>query len=106
MTEAAQLEERRTEIDETIDGFTVFSDKDRARAGVIVTIGNDGEFELHQGLIERASLRGAADAGDPDESETEGDDDESWMADEEEDDSQPSNPGPFARAGAAQGMRL
>jgi ParB family chromosome partitioning protein len=57
MTEAAQLEERRTEIDETIDGLAVYSDKDRARAGCIVTIGNDGEFCLHQGLVERAAVR-------------------------------------------------
>ena len=60
MTEAAQLEERRTEIDETIDGLAVYSDKDRARAGVIVTIGDDGEFCLHQGLVERTATRGAA----------------------------------------------
>ena len=47
--EAAQLEERRTQIDETIDGLAVYSDKDRARAGCIVTIGDDGEFCLHPG---------------------------------------------------------
>ena len=58
--EAAQLEERRAEIDETIDGLAVYSDKDRARAGCIVTIGDDGEFCLHQGLVERAAVRGAA----------------------------------------------
>ena len=56
--EAAQLEERRTEIDETIDGLAVYSDKDRARAGCIVTIGDDGEFCLHQGLVDRAVIRG------------------------------------------------
>ena len=55
MAEAAQLEERRTEIDEMIDGLAVYSDKDRARAGCIVTIGDDGEFCLHQGLVERAA---------------------------------------------------
>ena len=59
MAEAAQLEERRTEIDETIDGLAVYSDKDRARAGCIVTIGDDGEFCLHEGLVERAALRAA-----------------------------------------------
>jgi ParB family chromosome partitioning protein len=33
MAEAAQLEERRTDIDEAIDGLAVYADKDRARAG-------------------------------------------------------------------------
>jgi ParB family transcriptional regulator, chromosome partitioning protein len=66
--EAAQLEERHGEIDEMIDGLALFSDKDRARAGCIVTIGDDGEFCLHQGLVERAASRGAtaAHAGDAD----------------------------------------
>ena len=64
--EAAQFEERRREIDETIDGLAVYSDKDRARAGCIVTIGDDGEFCLHRGLIERAAVRGAAAAGNVD----------------------------------------
>jgi ParB family transcriptional regulator, chromosome partitioning protein len=59
MAEAAQLEERRTEIDETIDGLAVYSDKDRACAGCIVTIGDDGEFCLHPGLVERAAVRAA-----------------------------------------------
>ena len=57
---SGQLEERRTEIDEIIDGLAVFSTRDRARAGVIVTIGDDGEFCLHQGLVERTAVRGAA----------------------------------------------
>jgi ParB family chromosome partitioning protein len=62
--EATQLDDRRNEIDEAIDGLSVYSDKDRARAGCIVTIGDDGEFSLHQGLIERASVRGRTDASD------------------------------------------
>jgi ParB family chromosome partitioning protein len=76
MTEAAQLEERRTEIDETIDGLAVYSDKHHARAGCIVTIGEAGEFCLHQGLIERAAMHGAtaAGAGD-DQDEDDGHDD-------------------------------
>jgi ParB family transcriptional regulator, chromosome partitioning protein len=56
--EAAELGDRRTEIDETIDGLAVYNDQQRARAGVIVTIGNDGEFCLHQGLVERGSHAG------------------------------------------------
>ncbi len=63
MAEASQLEERRAEIDETIDGLAVYSNQDRARAGCIVTIGDDGEFCLHQGLVARAATRGV----DPDE---------------------------------------
>jgi hypothetical protein len=70
MAEAAQLEERRTEIDAMIDGLAVYSDTDRARAGCIVTIGDDGDFCLHQGLVDRASMRGAA--GSP-EAEDDGD---------------------------------
>ena len=74
MTEAAQLEERRTEIDEEIDGRAVYSEKDRARAGCIVTIGEDGEFRLHEGLVERAAVRAGAAAraadGDDDGDQT------------------------------------
>jgi ParB family chromosome partitioning protein len=70
--EVAQLEERRTEIDEMIDGLAVYSDKDRARAGCIVTVGDDGEFCLHQGLVERAAVRGGTAAGSP-EAEDNGD---------------------------------
>jgi ParB family transcriptional regulator, chromosome partitioning protein len=80
MQEAARLEERRTEIDEIIDGLAVFSKKDRKRAGCIVTIGDDGQFELHQGLIERpASTPANNDAGafDPDAAE---DDDDTLTA--------------------------
>jgi ParB family chromosome partitioning protein len=65
--EAEQLEDRRNEIAETIDGLAVYSDKDRARAGCIVTIGEHGDFCLHQGLVERSASRGgaAAHAGEP-----------------------------------------
>jgi ParB family chromosome partitioning protein len=65
--EAAQLEERRAEIDETMDGLAVYSDTDRDRAGCIVTIGNGGEFELHQGLIERSAAGKGVATADPDE---------------------------------------
>jgi ParB family transcriptional regulator, chromosome partitioning protein len=92
--EAAQLEERRTEIDEIIDGLAVYTKKDRKRAGCIVTIGNDGEFELHQGLVERSAIRGTANAGDLDDIDIGGDDD-NWMPAEGEDDYiHPSSPGP------------
>jgi ParB family transcriptional regulator, chromosome partitioning protein len=87
--EAEQLEERRNEIDETIDGFAVYSDKDRARAGCIVTIGDDGEFCLHQGLIERAALRGATAAGD---SESDDDIDATSISSEFGDDEETPSP--------------
>ncbi|HEY1261767.1 MAG TPA: ParB/RepB/Spo0J family partition protein [Stellaceae bacterium] len=58
MAEAARLEERRTQIDEAIDGLAVFSDEDRARAGCVVTIGDAGAFCLHQGLVDRSTNRG------------------------------------------------
>jgi ParB family transcriptional regulator, chromosome partitioning protein len=53
--EAAQLDQRRIAIDDTIDGLAVYSKKDRKRAGCIVTVGDDGDFELHEGLIERSA---------------------------------------------------
>jgi ParB family chromosome partitioning protein len=65
--EAARLEERRAEIDEIAEGLSVYSKKDRKRAGCIVTIGNDGEFCLHQGLVDRSTMRNdKTDAGDAD----------------------------------------
>jgi ParB family chromosome partitioning protein len=89
MTEAAQLEERHGEIDEIADGLAVYADKDRARAGCIVTIGDDGDFCLHQGLVERSALRNGAAA---DNGEAEGDGDEASMSPEAEDED--ATPGP------------
>ena len=96
MAEAAQLEERRTEIDETVDGLAVYSDKDRARAGCIVTIGDDGEFCLHQGLVERATIRGGAEDGDVEnQNDDDGDEPFTPASGDEEDDlgSRPSSTG-------------
>ena len=87
--EVEQLHERRAEIDAIIDGLAVYSDKDRARAGCIVTIGDDGDFCLHQGLVERSALRNGAAA---DNSEAEGDGDEESTSPEVEDDD--GAPGP------------
>jgi ParB family chromosome partitioning protein len=71
MTQATRLEQRRDEIAEIAEGLAVYSKKDRKRAGCIVTIGETGEFCLHQGLIDRAAMRNHdADTGDAD-----GDDD-------------------------------
>ena len=80
--EAERLEERRVEIDEIVESLAGYSDKDRARAGVIVTIGDRGEFRLYEGLIECGATRAAAtrDSGDGNAGETwsppEGDDDD------------------------------
>jgi ParB family transcriptional regulator, chromosome partitioning protein len=74
--EAERLEERRAQIDDLVESLAIYSDKDRARAGVIVTIGDRGEFRLYEGLIERVTARDAphreASAGNA------GDDDETW----------------------------
>jgi ParB family transcriptional regulator, chromosome partitioning protein len=83
--EAAQLAERRTAIDESIDGLAVYSDKDRARAGCIVTIGNDGEFELHEGLIDRSAAAGGAD-NDTDDPQIDADDGDAFAPDAGDDD--------------------
>ena len=90
--EAGRLEDRRTEIDEAIEGLAVYSEKDRARAGVIVTIGEDGEFALHQGLVERTATQ-AGNAGS-ETGEDDGDAVEAWRpsGDGEDDDSRSSPP--------------
>jgi ParB family transcriptional regulator, chromosome partitioning protein len=82
--EAERLEERRAQIDDLVESLAVYSDKDRARAGVIVTIGDRGEFRLHEGLVERTTVRDAPDreAGDGNA----GGDDETWMPVRGEDD--------------------
>ena len=63
MTDAARLDERRDELAESVEDLAVYSEKDRAVAGVIVTIGDDGEFRLHEGLVARSAI-GAGDTGD------------------------------------------
>jgi ParB family chromosome partitioning protein len=75
MTEAARLEERRDEIIETTEAEEVYSEADRKRAGVIVTVGDEGEFLIHQGLIERATPAVPGDTGEHGDSEPEGDED-------------------------------
>ena len=63
ITEAARLEERRDELAEMAEGLAIYTEKDRAIAGVIVTIGDDGEFRLHEGLVDHSAI-GAEDSGD------------------------------------------
>ena len=74
MTEAARLEERRDEIIETTEAEAVYSEADRKCAGVIVTVGDEGGFLIHQGLIERAPAATAAGTGGYDDSAPDGDD--------------------------------
>jgi ParB family transcriptional regulator, chromosome partitioning protein len=65
MTEAAGLDERRDVLIETSEALAVFAPEDRAIAGCIVTIGDDGEFLIHQGLVDRSAPRAGGDAADP-----------------------------------------
>jgi ParB family chromosome partitioning protein len=99
--EAEQLDDRRNEIDETIAGLAVYSDKDRARAGCIVTIGEHGDFCLHQGLVERSPIRGeaAAHAGEPGD---DGDEAPASAPSEDEDDDPSPRP---SSASAEQAVR-
>jgi ParB family chromosome partitioning protein len=100
--EVEQLHERRAEIDDIIDGLAVYSDNDRARAGCIVTIGDDGEFCLHQGLVERAAVRNGAAA---DNSEAEGDE-EALSPEVEDEDDQAPGPRLTSEQKLRKGMRL
>jgi len=64
MTEAARLEERRDEIIETTEAEAVYGEADRKRSGCIVTIGEDGEFLVYRGLVDRSAPTADADAGE------------------------------------------
>ncbi|MGE3282585.1 MAG: ParB/RepB/Spo0J family partition protein [Alphaproteobacteria bacterium] len=74
MMEAARLEERRDEIVEATEAEEVYSEADRKRAGVIVTVGDEGGFLIHRGLIERTPGAVAADTGEQDDSAPDGGD--------------------------------
>jgi ParB family transcriptional regulator, chromosome partitioning protein len=65
ITEAARIEERRDELTESVADLAVYAEKDCAIAGVIVTIGDNGEYRLHEGLVERSAI--GAEDGDDDE---------------------------------------
>jgi ParB family transcriptional regulator, chromosome partitioning protein len=99
LQEAAQLEERRDQLGETADSLAVYADKDRACAGCIVTIGDDGDFHLYEGLVECSASRGgaAAHAGKDD-----GDEAPASAPSEDEDDD--PNPRPSS-ASAEQAVR-
>ena len=88
--EMEQLEERRTEIDGIVDGLAVYTKKDRKRAGCIVTIGRDGSFELHQGLVER-SAAAKGQANDIDDAEIDDDSDEPFAPAGDDDETEPQS---------------
>ena len=88
--EGAQFEERRAEIDEIIDGLAVYTKKDRKRAGCIVTIGRDGSFELHQGLVER-SAAAKGQANNIDGAEIDDDSDEPFVPVGDDDETEPQS---------------
>ena len=75
ISEAAELEERRDELAEIVENLAVYAEEDRARAGIIVTVGEDGEFCLHQGLVERQPVRTGK--ADPAEARDDGDEPDS-----------------------------
>ena len=63
ISEAEDLQERHDELIETTEAEAVYAEEDRARAGGIVTIGDDSDFRLYEGLVERAECPGHAGHG-------------------------------------------
>jgi ParB family chromosome partitioning protein len=61
--EAARLGERYDDLIETSEAATTFRPEDRAIAGCIVTVGDEGEFRIYEGLVERSTE--AANGSDP-----------------------------------------
>ena len=53
--ESARLSERYDELIETTEAAEVYHPGDRAIAGCIVTVGDEGDFRLYQGLVDRAA---------------------------------------------------
>jgi ParB family chromosome partitioning protein len=58
VSEAEDLQARHDELVETTEAEAVYAPEDRARAGCIVTIGDDGDFQIYDGLVERAACPG------------------------------------------------
>src|SRR3546814_19171015 len=65
--EADQIAARREELQEVVQEHAAFSDDDRKRAGCVVTIGHDGEFQVYEGLIPRDELSGDGDGNSGEE---------------------------------------
>jgi ParB family chromosome partitioning protein len=102
LQEAAQLEERRDQLGETAESLAVYAEKDRARAGCIVTIGDDGDFHLYEGLVERSASRGEAAAHAGGTGEDDGDETPASAPSEDEDDDPSPRP---SSASAEQAVR-
>ena len=65
--EADRIATRREELQELVQAHTAYSDEDRKRAGCVVTIGHDGDFQVYEGLIPRDEASGDGDDGAGDE---------------------------------------
>ncbi len=61
--EAEDLQNRHDELIETTEAQAVYAEEDRARAGCIVTIGDDGDFRIYEGLVERSATSAHAGNG-------------------------------------------
>ncbi len=57
MAEATRLEERHAALSQTTEALAVYAAEDRAIAGCVVTIGDDGEFLVYAGLVDRSAQR-------------------------------------------------
>ncbi|MGH7059508.1 MAG: ParB/RepB/Spo0J family partition protein, partial [Stellaceae bacterium] len=71
-SEAEELEARRDQLIETTEAESVYSPEDRARAGCIVTIGDEGGFQIYEGLVERAAWPGETRNGAAETAEEDG----------------------------------
>lgn len=58
--EVEKLADRRQELDAVLRAHMDFTAEDRARAGCVVTIGPDGEEQVHAGLVPREALEAEA----------------------------------------------
>jgi ParB family chromosome partitioning protein len=65
--ESAQLSERYDELVETTESEERYTEADRKTAGCIVTVGEDGEFEIYAGLVDRNLHPASDDGADDDE---------------------------------------
>ena len=63
VSEAEDLQARHDELVETTEAEAVYAEEDRARAGCIVTIGEEGDFRIYEGLVERSATPATADNG-------------------------------------------
>ncbi len=63
VSEAEDLQARHDDLVETTEAEAVYAPEDRARAGCIVTIGDDGDFRIYEGLVERSATSAHAGNG-------------------------------------------